>query len=458
MKALNNTRNSMKSGPAMKSYNLNINDLNELKMDDNTIFENETYDFDNDNETHEFYDSKYMDNRNKQIFPYETLYNIEAHFGDRDKTGKNYENELTNENNLIFKNEMLRNLLNSSQKVKDMQRKLINVDEKNFIQVLPPESKRFYSIPREFPNTHGNIKEGKDTNYSFINNKNHIMGNANKLLHNNKEYEGNVVINRNVNNDNISMQNKPNLEAIPKVHSPEIGEIKVNIDDIKTGLLSYYSNVFSLDHYDIEDRLNILKYGKKQNAPNDIKYSYINRQNYKPTNRLSFIQYNHELNAPNSSYQHIKPEYYYNEMNNNTKKIYSYNNSPSKYTRNLINDGRDKYDHAGQISELLTSLKNKCEDANFKTENLISRFNRKYENPDSRFWIHNLVPTHLRKPQLNNEDGIRRHLVETYSQLYNEAMLNNKKITTLEKKLHILKLRAQMFKNGYNKMETRNAL
>ncbi|CDU16472.1 conserved protein, unknown function [Plasmodium yoelii] len=465
MKVFNDPRNSTKSGPPMKFHNFNINDLNKLKINDDTIFENETYDNDFDNETHEFYNSKYMNNTNKQVFPYETLYNIEAHFGHLNKTGRNYENKLANENDLIFKNEMLKNLLNSSQKVKDMQRKLINVDERNFIQVLPPESKRLYSIPREFPNTHINIKENKDANYNYINNKNHIIRNTNKLLHNNKEYEGNVVIhknkyeNRNVNNNNISIQNKSNLETIPKVNNPEIGEIKVNIDDIKTGLLSYYSNVFSLDHYDIEDRLNILKYGKKQDASNDIKYSYINRKNYKPVNRLSFIQHTNELNGPNSSsYQHLKPEYYYNEMDSNTQKMYSYNNSPCKYTRNSINDCRDKYDHAGQISELLLSLKNKCDNANFKTENIISRFNRKYENPDSRFWIHNLVPTHLRKPQLNNEDGIRSHLVETYSQLYNEAMLNTKKITTLEKKLHILKLRAQMFKNGYNRMETRNAL
>lgn len=64
---------------------------------------------------------------------------------------------------------------------------------------------------------------------------------------------------------------------------------------------------------------------------------------------------------------------------------------------------------------------------------------------------------HLRKPALYKDDDLRKHLVVTYSQLFNEAMLNKKKIEALEKKLHILKLRVKCFKNGY-KMETRNAL
>ncbi|SBS84911.1 conserved Plasmodium protein, unknown function [Plasmodium malariae] len=457
-----------------KSYMNSSENFENFETNDHTIYDN-TYenDYDPDYETHEFYNTEIVGCIREKTFPYECLYNIEHNSECQNQKEKNYKNTLTMQNELIFQNDMLRNVLKSSQNMKEMQRELFNVDVKNFVPVSPPQTKSAYSVQREYSKMYDNdIHEDYDLNNSNSNS----TQNANKPSCYNTSYECNAFINKeNLKHKNITVSKEEKHSSKQKLplQPPRIGEIKVNIDDIKTGLLSYYSNIYSLDHYDIEDRISILKYGDKNISDSvNVKYFYKKEQVSK---RLPFIHYNDELNNPNSfSYQNTPVDYYYSgdahnskwstphhfHMNNLTNKEAKLEEEAEKEEETKlkkVNASENAYDHVGQIAELLTSLKNKCADANFKAQTLISKFNSKYENPDNRFWIHDLVPVHLRKPKLNDDDGIRKHIAVTYAQLYNEAMLNKKKITALEKKLHILKLRANSYKNGH-RMETRNAL
>ncbi|GAW80733.1 hypothetical protein, conserved [Plasmodium gonderi] len=445
---------------------------------ENTACES-TYEYDHspNHETHELQSAEFRGQVREDIFPYESLTKIE---GDNDHKNKTHTrnvlnlNQLGMEKELIFQNEMLRNVLRSSQNVKEMQRELFNVDVRDFVPVSPPppEAKSSYSIRRNHSHfcekKSGHNEAGEANEVGEVNE----VGEANEVNEKDKNrdsiyaanYGGNVTIrdgNQKSNPSTSHCKGKNPSESKLNLHQPRIGEIKVNIDDIKSSLLSYYSNVYSLDHYDIEERINILKYGEK-NISDSVQTKYCYKKRELPQ-RLPFLHYNDELNNSSSfSYQTISPDYYYAEGIHRSRDKREKYHSDLKYSgdkRNIkkVNAFESEYDHVGQISELLTSLKNKCADASFKAQNLTSKFERKYENPDNRFWIHNLVPMHLRKPSLHNEDDIRNHLVVTYSQLHNEAMLNKKRIEALEKKLHILKLRANLPKGGY-RMETRNAL
>ncbi|ANQ07635.1 Uncharacterized protein PCOAH_00020170, partial [Plasmodium coatneyi] len=412
-------------------------------------------------DTYEAYNSQNVCGVREDIFPYESLSNIEEdnnnsnrkdHTNHTDKTGKKQlicEHQMTMEKELIFQNEVLRNVLKSSQNVKEMQRELFNVDVRDFVPVIPPaQGQSAYSLRRDHP------QQGDKAGES-------IEG------HPHCHYDGHMVIRHGGDHQSANHSapsSKGTKSSTPwktNMHPPRIGEIKVNIDDIKKGLLTYYSNIYSLDHYDIEERINILKYGEK-NISEHVQANYCYKKRELPS-RPPFVHYNDELDNPNSrAYQSMLPDYYYKEGANRSrdgKERSPLGSTSLEHHKKMeeTNAFKSEYDHVGQISELLSSLKNKCADASFKAQSLTSKFDRKYENPDNRFWVHNLVPMHLRKPSLQNEDGIRNHLVVTYSQLYNEAVLNKKRIAALEKKLHILKLRANLPMGGY-RMETRNAL
>ncbi|CRG95314.1 conserved Plasmodium protein, unknown function [Plasmodium gallinaceum] len=427
--------------------------LREKKKNQNKNFES-SYEICNADEIQEFYQTEFIDSSNEEFLPNKSLLKNKEYSIYLDKKKKNYENKLKMEKEISFQNEMLKNILISSQKMKEMQKELFKVDVQNFIPILPPESRNSYSIQREYTGMYDNINQCCQYN-NYNNNKNINHNYYNKCESN---IDTNEDIPRNYLSGNIEKCSESKLISYPS----RIGEIKVNIDDIKKGLLSYYSNIFSLEQYDIEDRINILRYGEKNISDSlNIKYSYLKKEIPK---NPQFLYYNSELNNPYSSiYQNIPPEYYYSyhsDKNTNYLKddiVKSNENCYSEKTQNEKSVFEGNFDHQGQISELLNSLKNKCEDAKFRVEHLSSKFNKKYENPDNKFWIHNLVPPHLRKPGLNDEDDIRKHLVTVYAQLFNEAMLNKKKITALEKKLHILKLKSKIYKNQC-KIETRNAL
>ncbi|VWU51985.1 conserved protein, unknown function, partial [Hepatocystis sp. ex Piliocolobus tephrosceles] len=271
----------------------------------------------------------------------------------------------------------------------------------------------------------------------------------------------NTKKNKNIEN---SEENNNNIRSMIKPSTSAIGEIKVNIDDIKSGLLSYYSNIFSLDHYDIESRLNILKYGDKCISDSlNVRYTY-SKQN-RDSNAIPLIYKNDNIiNLGNSNDPLVLPSTYpyYNNQNDYLKNNNIYSNLEKKEFINQFDiNENDKLnyelDNEGKITNILTSLKRKCENAKFKTDQLNYQFNKKYENPDNRCWIYDLVPAHLRRPGLDDNDGLRQHIITTYAQLYNEAMLNKKKISALEKKLHLLKVRSTMFEKGM-KVDTRNAL
>ncbi|KMZ80706.1 hypothetical protein PVIIG_03073 [Plasmodium vivax India VII] len=410
-------------------------------------------------DTYEAYNSKFACGVREDVFPYESLSNIEEGSHRDDRRGKaklTDERQMAMEKELIFQNEVLRNVLKSSQDVKEMQRELFYVDERDFVPVIPPaQGQSAYSLRRDYPPRGG---EAEDEAGGEAGDKpgDNLEG------HPASQYGGRMTIRHGGDHQSAECSSpsgkglKGPLEAKTNMHPPRIGEIKVNIDDIKKGLLSYYSNIYSLDHYDIEERINILKYGEK-NISEHVQANCRYKKRELPR-RPPFVRYNDELDTPNSvAHQSMLPEYYYAEGVGLSRDGRERSHLGSTHQMEETKAFQSEFDHVGQISELLSSLKNKCADANFKAQSLTSKFDRKYENPDSRFWLHDLVPMHLRKPALHNEDGIRSHLVVTYSQLYNEAMLNKKKIAALEKKLHILKLRANLPRGGY-RMETRNAL
>lgn len=413
------------------------------------------------------------------------------------------------DHSLVFQSELLKNVLKGSQMAKQMQKQLININVHDFESTSPPPSHEAFSIPREYlkPNRRDKFHANDGTNFSEyeynmdFNNyvkkakyagsmTNESKGNFPKSI-NSMQHRSKSVDSQKKGNYKYKKEENDNIFRIPKV-----GEIKVNIDDIKKGLLSYYSNIFSLDEYNIEERINILKYGDKQ-IPDTLNADLIYKKKEEP-NYTPFNYYNEELHSPYSTvYQTMPPDYYYSSLDGRSrarsKSKYNlhqhakHNNGTDEY-RKRINNGqggkgeskekaeieaeaeieddeekereqifKNTFDHHGQFSELLNSIKHKCEDATFRVTNLTENFNEKYENPDNRFYIHNMLPTHLRKPKLDDDDDIRRHIIHVYAQLYNEAHLNKKKINALEKKLHVLKLKSKEFKNN-KRGESRNAM
>lgn len=478
-------------------------------------------------------------------------------------------------NVLAFPNELLKNVLRSSQITKNMQRQLYNINVQDFQQTLPPTPTDNYSIPREYLTP---TKQGINDSYlmtymnNIINDNNkhnrnltspqneYLQSPANKDIINghlkdiwDKDHNKHISHFNNTTNGFIN----PHYTKTKDDKIPKIGEIRVNIDDIKKGLMSYYSNIYSLQEYDISERLDILKYGDKV-IPSTLNANYLYKKKEEP-NYVPFNYYNDELLKPYAeAYYTMPPSYYYNSLdgrsrsksanifdNKRTNNIYEhvdpYNKAYNEakqimmkqhYNRNQstgtgigtgtdtgigigtgtgINEnqyfnsnfnsnihsnlnqkmgkkkikendeqqnqgeeeveeedeeegGREKYDifgntfdYHGQFSELLNSIKRKCEDANFRINNVTNNFNYEYENPDNRFWIHNMFPPHLRKPGLDDDDNIRKHIINVYAQLYNQAYFNKKKIDMLEKKMQILKIKSKDFKNR-RRSESRNGL
>lgn len=460
-------------------------------------------------------------------------------------------------NPLAFPNELLKNVLRSSQVTKNMQRQLNDINVHDFQQTLPPTATDTYSIPREYLTPR---KQGINDLYLMTYMNNNINDNNKSNI--NPAFPQNKYLQSQPNKDIINEHLKDSWDMDHNKHTyhfnntttgfinphytktkddeiPKIGEIRVNIDDIKKGLMSYYSNIYSLQEYDISDRLDILKYGDKI-IPGTLNANYLYKKKEEP-NYVPFNHYNDELLKPYAeAYYTMPPSYYYNSLDGRSRSK-SANSFDSKRTQNIyehvdpynkayndakqimmpqhhnqnqsegtengtgrsgsqylnanlntnlnqkmekrtskendeqqnqgeeeeeekVKEGKEKddifgntFDYHGQFSELLNSIKRKCEEANFRINNVTNNFNDEYENPDNRFWIHNMFPPYLRKPGLDDDDKIRKHIINVYSQLYNQAYFNKKKIDMLEKKMQILKIKSKDFQKR-RRSESRNGL
>lgn len=116
------TKNNLIASKNMNTKNdqnyLNPSEYSEqARNNDNTICESV---YENacspDNETFDFVNENFNDDSNEDMFPYESYMNKE----------KNYKNkQMLESEELIFQNEMLRNVFKSSQKIKEMQKGII---------------------------------------------------------------------------------------------------------------------------------------------------------------------------------------------------------------------------------------------------------------------------------------------------------------------------------------------
>ncbi|CDI87102.1 hypothetical protein, conserved [Eimeria praecox] len=204
-----------------------------------------------------------------------------------------------------------------------------------------------------------------------------------------------------------------------------VGEIRQNLDDLKSAILSYYSRLYSQPGRSIEERLDLLAAPPFSNA---VK-----------TGRLPLGGTAHRREKDPTDTDHSEAR----------KTFYGISQLPGQRAApemrgydNLMGRTLEEA-QGGQINELLGDLRSKCNAASTRLNTLSDQLERECENPDLREWEYTTYPQGRRQPYLGRDPQLRRHLLTIYRDLCHQSQTNQLRISAIKSKLKVLNLHTQ---------------
>ncbi|CDJ59471.1 hypothetical protein, conserved [Eimeria maxima] len=228
-----------------------------------------------------------------------------------------------------------------------------------------------------------------------------------------------------------------------------VGEIRQNLDDLKSAILSYYSRLYSQPGRTIEERLDALaappfsstvKMGRLPSV--DPALSRSRKQPFigfpPPNTSVDFLEKEGDAQGPTDK----DPSMTYKTFHG-ISQLPGHKATPDmKGYDNLMGRSLDEA-RGGQINELLGDLRFKCTAASTRLNTIADHLERECENPDLREWEYTSYPQVRRQPYLGRDPELRRHLLTIYRELCHQSQTNQLRINAIKSKLKVLSLHTQ---------------
>ncbi|CDJ30210.1 uncharacterized protein EMH_0005790 [Eimeria mitis] len=246
----------------------------------------------------------------------------------------------------------------------------------------------------------------------------------------------------------------PSSGLVPR-RAPEqivVGEIRQNLDDLKSSILSYYSRLYAQPGKSIEERLDALAAPPFSNTvrtgrlpPADFTPSRSKKQQpftaFPPPNTcFDFLE--EEGKGPGKATTETDPSAA-------QKTFYGISQLPGQKAGpdmmgydNLLGRSLDEA-RGGQINELLQDLRSKCTAASTRLNTISDQLERECGNPDLREWEYTTYPQVRRHPYLGRDPELRRHLLTIYRELCHQSQTNQLRISAIRSKLKVLNINTQ---------------
>lgn len=229
-----------------------------------------------------------------------------------------------------------------------------------------------------------------------------------------------------------------------------VGEIRQNLDDLKSAILSYYSRLYSQPGRSIEERLDLLAAPPFSNAVKTGRLP-LGGTAHRRTRKQPFIAFP----PPNTCIDFFEEEGKGEKDPTDTdhsearKTFYGISQLPGQRAApemrgydNLMGRTLEEA-QGGQINELLGDLRSKCNAASTRLNTLSDQLERECENPDLREWEYTTYPQGRRQPYLGRDPQLRRHLLTIYRDLCHQSQTNQLRISAIKSKLKVLNLHTQ---------------
>ncbi|CDJ49185.1 hypothetical protein, conserved [Eimeria brunetti] len=232
-----------------------------------------------------------------------------------------------------------------------------------------------------------------------------------------------------------------------------VGEIRQNLDDLKSAILSYYSRLYSNPGRSIEERLDLLAAPPFANTVKTGRLPLADMQQgqaRKPKPPIAFP-------PPDTCFDFLEEEGKAGvvkdaaglDLSEAQRTFYGISQLPGRKAgpemrgyENLLGRSLDEA-RGGQINELLGDLRSKCTAASTRLNTLSDQLERECENPDLREWEYTTYPQVRRQPYLGRDPQLRRHLMTIYRDLCHQSQTNELRINAIKSKLKVLNLHTQ---------------
>nr|PIL96183.1 hypothetical protein TGCOUG_307020 [Toxoplasma gondii COUG] len=193
-----------------------------------------------------------------------------------------------------------------------------------------------------------------------------------------------------------------------------VGDLKTNLDDIKSSLVSYYSRLYSGSSPSIEERLDALSF-QSQNPESPSRW-LRRRQREKRFEAMA-------------------------ETSEDSMRDHLSGGRDVASARRRCDEpavGQRSSRTSGEVYDMLRDLRLKCETASLKLNTISDDLYPQISNPNLREWEYTTTPLGRRRPQFGDQTELRHHATSLYRHLHTQAEINQSRINNLQSKMKIL--------------------
>ncbi|PFH33964.1 hypothetical protein BESB_071160 [Besnoitia besnoiti] len=209
-----------------------------------------------------------------------------------------------------------------------------------------------------------------------------------------------------------------------------VGDIRTNLDDIKSSLVSYYGRLYSGTSPSIADRIDALSFRGQSAEPS----SRWLRRRERETKYEALAEANMDgfpsRSGRDRGYEDI----------DETPEMAGFGGQRSAGRFNK---------KTGEVYDMLRDLRLKCETASAKLNTVSDELYPQISNPNLREWEYTTINKARRRPEFGNQEELRHHATNLYRHLHTQAEINQSRINSLQSKMKILYMqtKAEMTKH-----------
>ncbi|PHJ18786.1 hypothetical protein CSUI_007386 [Cystoisospora suis] len=238
-----------------------------------------------------------------------------------------------------------------------------------------------------------------------------------------------------------------------EVKGPSIvGDLRTNLDDIKSSLVGYYSRLYSQPSTSIEARLDALSsksscrfFDSSQRwldtRRREKRYEAFIKATMSPLPDEPSFLHNHTRGRSSRSVGLVEHNGDNGDDLEDGEDFYSYpggrDSSLPPYSPGYPSSSQRRA--KGEVYDMLRDLRLKCETASTRLTTLADGLYPHVTNPNLREWEYSTIPKARRQPSFESAE-LRRHVLGVYKNLHSQAEINQSRINALQSKMKILQM------------------
>lgn len=225
------------------------------------------------------------------------------------------------------------------------------------------------------------------------------------------------------------------------VNDPVIGDVKMTLDDLKSSVLSYYSQLYAAEGRSIDEKLD---YIQQYHYPSVYPIGGLRQEQVDDLNRQTVDHKSSFKQAHRDTPSNIHVSKDSNFVGSLNRPRAEHDVKIPELPANLVNKGVEfglpPSSRTHGISDLVTDLKAGVSDASQKLDNIATRLSNETDDPARRGFSYRNVPHYKRRPYFGGQTEMEDHMLQLYSDLFSQVKFNERKIRALRHRLDQMRI------------------